>query len=644
VQPEYQIPIDKKMMKLNLYSSLDKTLVFWFSDIQRTHIFILQSHSAANSVEWYTLLRNLMGYERPHELTISVPDINVSLCLEDPFKVLSLQDDDDEDDTALLDSLTKEEYIADSIIERCVNMLEESPEWSDIVNEWSNGHRVGLAWKRYDRLEWVSGRNEKKMFGTIAMVRPHELELRPKQHYPTKAVTQKGKTLTEPPPVEGFLIMRTSQAGNHQRFGRSYSRRLYFATFDHYLVFTRPRFARPPTPPKSGNGGGEGELPIVYAVTPYPVKNGNIEWLNETSTTNDVKARDEIAADEAHRRFALLNDCEGFIDLAQVIKVRKLNKARDEETLTIEVEEDTGSSDAEDADNVAPDDEKSFEIVLRNGLTVRLQAYDQAMRVEWRDRLRALVKYWRWRHRMDIQLYRQVRTENLKELQIDEEGEAWVGQFARKWELSQTYASPEIYNVCGLSFCRTIHVAGPLYRKPRMHGNFSLMHCVLIPGTLLMFQSVLRKTSGKVIRHVHQEREQKLDLDGCYLYSGLLTENDLLYHNRTFDANAPGHHALPRIWPEDGWNNFDEDIMTCFVLWRPSGKSWFREDDTSAAAQGRNRRKFKRVSTLGKPGNRMVFRARSRAERDQWVLAIGAEIERVQGQGMEDVRLVRSKT
>jgi hypothetical protein len=272
-----------------------------------------------------------------------------------------------------------------------------------------------------------------------------------------------------------------------------------------------------------------------------------------------------------------------------------------------------------------------------------MQAYDSDTRLEWRDRLRALVKYWRWRHRTDVQLHRQVRTENLEELQIDEEGEAWVGQFARKWELTQTYASPEIYNVCGLSFCRAIHVAGPLYRKPRMHGNFSLMHCILIPGTLLMFQSVLRTRSGKVVRHVHQEREQRLDLDGCYLYSGLLTENDLLYHNRTFDANAPGHHALPRIWPEDGWNNFDEDIMTCFVLWRPSGKSWFREDDTSGAAAGSNRRKFKRVSTLGKTGNRMVFRARSRAEKDQWVLAIGAEIERVQAQGLEDVRLVRNK-
>jgi hypothetical protein len=646
VKPEYEIPIEKKMMKFNLYSSLDKTLVFWFSDIQKTHIFILQSHSAANSVEWYTLLRGLMGYERPTELTISVPDINVSLHLDDPFQVLRLDEEaDQEDEGALLDSLAKEEHVASSIIHRCVSMLEASNEWSDAIHEWNSSHRIGLAWKRYDRLEWVSGVNEQKMFGTIAMIQSHDLELRPKEHYPTKAVTAKGKTLVEPPPVEGFLILRTSQRGAHGegRWRRGYSRRLYFGTFDHYLVFTRPRDAHPPQPP-SKKPGDDGKVPIVYSVNPYQTTAGKVEWLNDANPI-EVKARDQFAADEARRRFSLLNDAEGFIDLSEVIKVRKLKKKNLAENETVTIQIDAPVSDDEDEeDEVSNDqlsDDKTFELLLRNGLSVRLQAFDDSMRKEWRDRLRALVKYWRWRHRLDVQLYRQVRTENLDELQIDEEGEAWVGQFARKWELTQTYASPEIYNVCGLSFCRTIHLSGPLYRKPRMHGNFTLMHCILVPGSLLIFQSVLRKRTGKVVPHVHHAREQKMDLEGCYLYSGLLTENDLLYHNRTFDANSPGHHALPRIWPEDGWNNFDEDVMTCFVLWRPSGKSWFRDEDQEEG--GGTKRRFKRVSALGKTGNRVVFRARSRAERDQWVLAIGAEIERLASGGKEEVRIVESK-
>jgi len=46
---------------------------------------------------------------------------------------------------------------------------------------------------------------------------------------------------------------------------------------------------------------------------------------------------------------------------------------------------------------------------------------------------------------------------------------------------------------------------------------------------------------------------------------------------------------------------------------------------------------LKRVSALGRKGNRIVFRARSRAERDHWVLAIAAEIER--SLGKEDVRI-----
>ena len=58
----------------------------------------------------------------------------------------------------------------------------------------------------------------------------------------------------------------------------------------------------------------------------------------------------------------------------------------------------------------------------------------------------------------DITLYKSVRRQNLEKLNIDEETEAYVGQFARKWEVTQSYASPELYNLCGISCCRTIHV------------------------------------------------------------------------------------------------------------------------------------------------------------------------------------------
>jgi hypothetical protein len=248
-----------------------------------------------------------------------------------------------------------------------------------------------------------------------------------------------------------------------------------------------------------------------------------------------------------------------------------------------------------------------------------------------------LAKYWRHRTRADIDLYKSIRSRNLNALNIDEEAEAYVGQFAKKWEVTQSFASAQLYNLCGISCCRTIHMSGTLYRKARIHAPFNRCSVILAAGTLVMFQDVLRSGSGKQVAHIHHERLANLDLKDCYVYSGLLTESDLLYQNQTFDANKPGHHALPRIYLEDGWTSTDEDVMTTFVVWHGKSKSWFRAEEGAGggeehANEGR-RKKLKRVAKLGSKGRSVVFRARSRAERDHWVLAIQTEIERIQDGG-----------
>lgn len=80
--------------------------------------------------------------------------------------------------------------------------------------------------------------------------------------------------------------------------------------------------------------------------------------------------------------------------------------------------------------------------------------------------------------------------------------------------------------------------------------------------------------------------------------------------------------------------------MTSFVIWQPRNKSWFKasgDDD----GKGRARSKFRYVSALGVPGRSIVFKARSRAERDHWVMSVGMEIDRLQGG--EEVRVVDKK-
>lgn len=74
-------------------------------------------------------------------------------------------------------------------------------------------------------------------------------------------------------------------------------------------------------------------------------------------------------------------------------------------------------------------------------------------------RLGDLIKYWKARDKDDLAIIRKTRNENLRELNIDEEMESIIGQYARKWEVSRSIASGEIFNVCGMSSCRAITVS-----------------------------------------------------------------------------------------------------------------------------------------------------------------------------------------
>lgn len=182
-------------------------------------------------------------------------------------------------------------------------------------------------------------------------------------------------------------------------------------------------------------------------------------------------------------------------------------------------------------------------------------------------------------------------------------------------------------------------MSGPLYRKPRRHSTFTRCNVILSDGKLMIFKSTLRRSTGVEIPHIHQELDTTLDLSDCYIYAGLLTESDLLYANQTFDNNRPGRHPLPRIYlSTDGFTTCDEDTAVCFVIWHPLRKDLFR---TSEVQQGGHaRRRLRQVSMLGVPGRSIVFKARSRVERDRWVLSIESEMDRLQDERLEDVRIV----
>ena len=84
----YEIPLGRKTSKVNLYSSLDKSIVVSMPGPKGTLIFIMQVRTASNAVEWYTFLRNILGWRRASELQINIPDMSLSVRIADPFQKL----------------------------------------------------------------------------------------------------------------------------------------------------------------------------------------------------------------------------------------------------------------------------------------------------------------------------------------------------------------------------------------------------------------------------------------------------------------------------------------------------------------------------------------------------------------------------
>ncbi|KAL4783185.1 Pleckstrin homology domain-containing protein [Aspergillus varians] len=647
--PHHEIFLGRKTSKMNLYSSLDKTIAVWNKSKRGTNIYILRPKSTAHAVEWYTFIAYTLGRRRTSSLGINVPDLAVSLTFNNPFRELEATGQKGRDSI----SKPPDQSAYSSIIQGCIKMLENRPEWSEVMKEWTNVENMGLAWKRYDRLEWVYGANEEEMYGSLAMQGTHELELRPKQHYDT-SVGYGPKKEEEPAPIEGFLIRLTSQKGVHQRMNRMFSKRLYFFCQDQYLFFCKPSQALPPPPLRLSTQDSDipstqeilDKTPLFYEIDPFPLQDGQISWLSNGNAEH-LKRRDEDAYAQLQRNIHNLSNAEGFIHLCLVQEVRRIpedpstaqNTQRDWNTGV--TQSDNAPQDDTTTDGSAAED-AGFEMLLDNGLVIRFQAYNSATRDEWMKRLDTLVKYWKARTAADAVELKDTRQRNLEILGITEEIESVIGQYAKKWEVKKAQASPLLHNMCSLLGCRSIKMSGLLYKKPRRHATFKRFHVVLTSGKLLIYHSSLRKQSGAEIPHIHSTIESSIDLENCYIYSGLITENDLLYSNQTFDSNNPGHGALPRVYlSSDMYTSCDEDTAITFVIWQPLRKGFFRTSEPGEEGEGA-RQKLKSVSKLGVHGRTIVFKARSRVEKDRWVLSIASEIDRLQEEKMEDVRLTSS--
>ena len=472
----HRINLVPHVTRANLFSTLDKTIVIWQPTRKGTRIYTFRPRSSISSIEWLTFLNLILGWKGPQILKLSVPDLDVTLEIDSPKAQLKISHHGTE-----IDSLTGTDQkvrpvdsgLVENIVNKALGSLKSS-EFKDLLSEWQKrDEKLGLVWRQYDRLDWVHGTHKERIYDSLAMQRTHELEIRPKAHYPTFVAQSDAGVhthLQEPAPIEGFLIRQTSQRGQNSRMGRNFFRRFYFSTHNHLLCFSNPGRAMPPKSQQvkealdDGSQDAKtlgGKIPLIYTVNPYPMKDGTITWMSEKNP-NKVKEHDQFAYEESQRSLHLVSEAEGYINMCHIRKVKKYRPGNvDTLADAIETQDEDSQTNGENNDNFAGiehDIQQSFELHLTNGLTIRLQAYDKEARKEWVRTLRELSAYWKLRTAADIDLYKEVRRQNLDSLGIDEEMESIVGQSAEKWEVSKSIASPELYHMCGISSCRQITV------------------------------------------------------------------------------------------------------------------------------------------------------------------------------------------
>lgn len=644
---------------VKFYSTLDKTIVFWRSTPKGSLLYILRARSHESSLRWLSLFLRTLGVQKNPLLHLGIPNLNLAMQLRLPLDMI--QEEQERMAASrkngplsiayqnMNSNISRASPLLQYLFAITAKLLNQAGYTkTDILNALGI-NKLGLSWRRYDRLEWMDQGNEESIYYHWVLSNSHELEMRIKKPYNSFVTFEDGVEMEEPIPIEGYLLRLTTWTGRVTRYrghlNRHFYETLYFHTHDNLLFYSKTKNSMAPHPSariahhliSRGNGTFSvpkefsNELidlykgaPLVYEVMPFKTNDdGDIEWLRGNTDKEDVERHDAAALFEIQRRVSMLENADGFIDLCAIEIVRPVNGNLEESQSPL-------------FDHNMPDFdvEKAFEIVMKTGTVIRLQAYNIHTRDIWIERLAELSRYWKRRLYEDVARINEVRVTNLTRLHLNPESgiEPFISASSFKWESTlDSMADAYLFPAVGNSWSRSISIRGTLYQKPKKHASFRQYQVVLCHGKLILYTMFGRTSLGKVKSRVDNRKFQTIDLtdSSCYVYSGPITEGDLLQgRDKSFDSQNPGSYYVPRVY-SDGWKSTEAEGQRCFVLWFGKKKPLTDTNQESL--------RVKFVNRLGTLGISMVFLARSRQERDLWVLALNNEIERVAEEATQDI-------
>lgn len=150
----WQIVLDPSNTKVSLFSPLDKTIAIHQPERDKGLIlFILNCQSLQSSTQWYAFIRlALNGPPREKMVIVTVPDLdNLQI------QVNTYRDGSEAVDENGMALMNGHPITVGEIVQRCMCELRKEMKFADVLDYWERKYEMGLCWKRYDRIEWITG-------------------------------------------------------------------------------------------------------------------------------------------------------------------------------------------------------------------------------------------------------------------------------------------------------------------------------------------------------------------------------------------------------------------------------------------------------------------------------------------------------
>ncbi|KAI8337422.1 hypothetical protein BC941DRAFT_36372 [Chlamydoabsidia padenii] len=577
---------DDPDLSLYLLSSSDFTFCIQYTSAHTNQplTLIFRARSFGLCQEWYMTLYQLFPTKSrkplPQTCDIYLPtlDLRVHLPLSTDHHIITM----------------------DQVKETVVDFLQLDPNWRA---SFGKGHSdFSLCWTRKDRAEWIFWNTSvdrtcrsDSIFCPQLIEKSHQLELRPAQHTPHTIVLNDNTSLQEPPPCEGFLTMMTDFEGRRLKpwapqhyYFASFGRLLFVIPSDKAIVPDSKNFANMSSIDPDATGLGSFYMdwvendPWVNMVTPFALTGGQL--------------------DEIDRRTRLMTAAFGYIDLTQLAYIQR---STDQHYHDLSGDVSSGlhadpssSSSLLQHHNGEPMDSSrqqlhSMELVMKNGITIRLKAYSSDTCDLWITCISNLMLY----SNASVEATRDATTYS-----PDKEAPTVPSSVGE----SSVSIDTRIWSLCLYTQCHEVAKSGILYIQSK--GAFSQKHFVLTVDGQLHYFNVYKRAgdNGKPIRTGLHDRKGILELTGAYVYSGLVSS--------LANKQSPLLDLPLRLF-DDGVTTNDSNEDCLFTIWIPKRRRVYSTRRQNIITYGPHQR-------FPSKGTRWLFLAPTRHEKEHWMWAI----------------------